>query len=185
MKIKMTFFINDEYLDIKIDKKYELIAGGLLSVRSLEAIDAVILAIENANKTPQEIISAIENIKKLPKNRETDYELSYEFWEAAYDLSYEFWEAGYNSTYINIKKNRVRIVDSSDYKNLDKHLEAEEDDDIKSKKISGNFTRYTGYIDIEINLFKKMLLEWRKFVKNTDKMTYSQRKFCRKTVEFN
>jgi len=142
--MKITFFINNDYLDIDINKKYHLIGWGLRSLVYIESINEVIYAIENTKKTS------------------------------------EIWEMGYNSTYINIKKTRVRIADATDYINLDKHLEATEDNDIKCKKVSGKFT---GYIDIELNLFKKILLEWKSFVKHTDSMTYSQKKSYRKDIE--
>jgi len=143
--MKMIFFINDDYLDIDIDEKYHLISWGLRSLVYIERIN--------------EVISAIENVKKTS----------------------EIWEMGYNSTYINIKKFRVRIADATDYMNIDKHLEAKEDNNITSKKISGELT---GYIDIEINLFKKILLEWKNFVNKTDRISGLKRKNYKVTYQF-
>ena len=81
-----------------------------------------------------------------------------------------YWEQGYNSTYLNINSNRVRIADSVNFNNIDKNLDAKEDDNIKINKVSGNMT---GYIDIEKNLFKRILMEWKNFILKKDNKSFA------------
>ena len=91
------------------------------------------------------------------------------------------WEAGYNAVYINVNKIRVRIASAGAFDDIDANLAMPEEKNIQKEKIYSK--KYTKYIDIEINLFKEILLEWKSFVKKTDSMTYSQRKSYRKSIE--
>jgi len=96
------------------------------------------------------------------------------------NYNFDIWEEGYEVCYLSIRKDSVRVVGILDRDNMDKYLEEDSDKEIKQKKISGN---YKDYIDIEINLFKKILLEWKKFVEKTDTMAYPKKKNYREVLE--